>query len=258
MNSKSIRFSFSNGHGQKLSGILDMPPEEPLFYGVFAPCFTCTKESHAAHKVCRALSERGVAMLRFDMTGLGESEGSFADTHFSSRILDITAACHALAADHQPPKLLVGHSISGTAALSAVHHLPQIQLVATLGAPCDPAYVIDKFRRNNLVVVKGDVAELTVMGRKVVVKKTFIDDMLSHDVAAATARIDRQLFIFHAPHDEVVHFDNARTIYDRTSCSRELVPLGASSTHLLEQGAADAGLMADILCEWFRLHSPAT
>ncbi|MCE9506846.1 MAG: alpha/beta hydrolase [Alphaproteobacteria bacterium] len=254
MNGKSIKFSFSNKHGHKLSGILDLPKGVPLFYGVFAPCFTCTKEAHAAHKVCRALAERGIGMLRFDMTGLGGSEGNFAETNFSTRILDIIAACHSLAAEYQPPKILIGHSISGTAALEAVSHLPQIQVLATLGSPCDPAYVVDKFRRNKQITIKGDIAELTVAGHKVIVKKSFIDDMLGHDTAAATAAYDRKLLVFQAPHDSIVSFENAQAIYDRATCDKELLVLNESATHLLEQGAEDADYIAEVICDWFAAH----
>lgn len=254
MGRKSIKFPFSSSRGQKLAGILDLPEGETLFYGVFAPCFTCTKESHAAHKICRALSEQGVGILRFDMTGLGESEGDFAGTNFSSRILDIIAASHALAAAYEPPKILIGHSISGIAALSAAKQLPHLQAVATLGSPRDPEYIIDKFRRNNQITVKGDVAELIVAGRKVPVKKTFVDDMLSHDVAALTAAYDRKLFIFHAPRDEIVSFENARILHERANCDKELLPLGGSATHLLEQGGDDATYIAETICDWFSTH----
>lgn len=254
MNGRSVKFTFSNGRGQALSGILDLPKEAPLFYGVFAPCFTCTKESHAAHKVCRAMAERGAAMLRFDMTGLGGSGGSFAETNFSTRILDIIAACHALAAEYQPPKFLIGHSISGTAALEAAGHLPHIQLLATLGSPRDPAYVVDKFRRNGQIALKGDIAELTVAGHKVIVRKEFIDDMLAHDTAAATAACRKKLLVFHAPHDDIVSFENAQAIYARATCDKELLTLNESATHLLEQGAEDAATIAEAVCGWFALH----
>ncbi len=257
MSRKSIKFPFSNSHGQKLVGILDLPQEEPVLYGVFAPCFTCTKESHAAHKVCRALAENGIGMLRFDMTGIGESGGSFADTNFSTRILDIIAACHAVAAAYAAPKIVIGHSISGTAALAAAAHLLQLQALATLGAPRDPEYIIDKFRQNNQITLRGDSAELMVAGRKISVRKSFVDDMLSHDVAAATAAYDRKLFIFHAPQDATVSFENARILYDRAGGDKELLPLGESSTHLLEQGGEDADFIAETIRGWFDAHLQA-
>lgn len=254
MNHKGTKFSFINSRGQTLSGVLDLPEAPPLFYGVFAPCFTCTKESHAAHKVCRALATRGVGMLRFDMTGLGDSAGDFADTSFSTRILDIISACHAMGAEYQPPKILIGHSISGTASLAAAAHLPSLKALATLGAPRDPVYILDKFKRNNQITMKGDVAELMIAGHKTTVKKHFIDDMSAHDIAAATAAYNRKLFVFHAPHDEIVSFENARTIHERATCDKELVPLSETASHLLERGSEDASFIAETIIDWFRIH----
>ncbi len=254
MNRRTVKFPFSNSRGQKLAGLLEMPEGEPLFYGVFAPCFTCTKESHAAHKICRALTHHGIAMLRFDLTGLGESEGNFAETNFSTRILDIVAACHALAAEHQAPKLLIGHSISGTAALAASTHLASLQAVATLGAPSDPSHVIEGLRRHDLITIKGDAVEMTITGRKITVKKQMIDDMESYSMAKAMAALNHRLFIFHAPHDAIVPFRNAQTIYDLAPCDKELVPLNDSATHLLEQGNDDANFIAETLLGWFDLH----
>ena len=251
MSRKSLKFYFSNNRKQTLSGILDLPGSEPILYAVFAPCFTCTKESHAAHKISRALAERNIGVLRFDMTGLGESEGSFAETNFSTRILDIIAACHALGIQYQPPKLLIGHSISGTAAIAAAKYLPSLQVLTTLGSPRDPKYVVDKLQRHNQIVMKDNMVELTIAGRKINVKPAFIDDMLAHDVIAETTGYDRKLFIFHAPHDEIVSFENAQIIYDRATCDKELLPLGETSTHLLEQGTDDAVYIAETLRTWF-------
>ena len=257
MNRRTIKFPFNNNRGQKLAGLLDLPQDNPLFYGVFAPCFTCTKESHAAHKICHALAERSIAMLRFDMTGLGESEGSFADTNFSTRILDIIAAGQALAAAYQLPKLLIGHSISGTASIAAAAHFPALQVLATLGAPADPSHVVDGLRRQNLITLKGDMAEMIIAGRRITVKKQMIEDMESHTMAEATAAFDRKLFIFHAPHDEIVPYPNAQVIYNRTTGDKELIPLSQSATHLLEKGNEDADFIAETLRGWFDLHSQA-
>lgn len=254
MNRKNIKFSFLNGRGQTLAGLLDLPDGVPLLYGIFAPCFTCTKESHAAHKVCRALAEKGIAMLRFDMTGLGESGGDFADTNFTTRIADIVAAGLALEKEYQAPALLIGHSISGTAAFDASRLLPGVRVLATLGAPRDPAYIIDKFRRNNQIAIKGDRAELTVAGRKVPVRKTFVDDLLAQDVAAATAVYAGKLFVFHAPQDDIAGFENAVLIHERATCDKELVPLSLSATHLLERGDEDAAFIAETIRGWFDLH----
>lgn len=254
MNHRTIKFPFSNDRGQELSGLLDLPGREPLFYGVFAPCFTCTKESHAAHKICRSLARRGIAMLRFDMTGLGDSGGNFAETNFSTRILDIIAACNALVTARQAPKLVIGHSISGTAALAAAPYLPSLQALATLGAPSDPSYVVDGLRRANLLTINGNNAEMVIAGRRITVRKQMVEDMEGYTMTASTAAFDRRLFIFHAPHDEIVPYRNAQVIFDRATCDKELIPLDDAATHLLEKGDTDAEFIAETLCGWFDLH----
>jgi putative redox protein len=252
MGKKSLKFTFPNGRGQTLAGLLDLPDGEPRFFGLFAPCFTCTKESHAAHKICRALGEDGIAMLRFDITGIGGSEGNFAETNFTTHVQDIIAAYQAIAAAHEAPKFIIGHSIGGPAAISASRHLPDLAALATLGSPRDPAAVIEKFRRNNQIVIRDDMAELMVMGRKVMVKKTFMDDLLAQHVAQDTAAFKGKLFIFHAQQDNIVHFDNAQAIFDRATCDKELIPLSGFATHLLEQGDEDARFVAETISVWFQ------
>jgi len=256
MSRKSIKYSFDNGRGQKIAATLDTPEGAPDFYGVFAPCFTCVKESHGAAKISRAMAELNIAMLRFDMTGLGESEGDFAETNFTTRVADIIAACQAVARDFAPPALLVGHSISGTAALKAQSAIPSLQAIATVGAPADPAHIIDKFRRLNAITPKGNgMVDIMVMGQRVTFKESFIDDMLAQDVEEETRAIDRRLFIFHAPHDNVVHFDNAELILERAAkADAELIPLSEAGTHLFETRKEDAIFVAETLADWFRTH----
>lgn len=245
------KFSFLNAEGKTLAGIIDMPARPPLFFGVFAPCFTCVKESHGAAKICRALAERGVAILRFDMTGLGESKGDFADTHFSSRISDIVSACRALEAAYAAPKLLIGHSISGTAALSAIHQLPGIKTLVTVGSPRDPESVIEKFRKLGHMTVREDGIELNVLGRITPFKNTFLDDMLSQDVAGDTARITQKLLVFHAPNDDIVTSSQAEDIIARATSSpgRKLFLLDEAATHLFEKRNDDAVFVAEKILE---------
>lgn len=252
MTRTSTSFSFPNGRGQVLSGTLDAPEENPAFYGVFAPCFTCPKESHGAGKICRALAERGIAMLRFDMTGLGASEGDFAETNFTTRIQDIQAACRALEEAHAAPALLIGHSISGTAALSAARELPSVRLLATVGSPRDPTAVIDKFRRGGLMVLTEDAVELDVLGRKTMFRRSFLDDMLAQNVAADTAALACKLLVFHAPHDDIVSFDNAQEIYDRANGEKEFISLDPAATHLFEKRKEDAVFIAETIAARLR------
>lgn len=253
MNRTSTKFSFANGRGQTLAGVIDAPAEgAPLFYGVFAPCFTCVKDAHGAAKICRAMAEAGAAMLRFDMTGLGQSEGDFAHTTFTTRIADIVAAARALEAQYEPPRLLVGHSISGTAALSAVHQLPSVEVLATVGSPHDAVSSIDKYFRQGLI--SGDAADndmimIDVLGRPTPFHKSFVDDMRAQDVAADTARVTQDLLVFHAPNDAVVEAADARMIYDRAAAARrrEIVWLDEDATHLFENRKEDAQAVADRL-----------
>ncbi|MBI1216007.1 MAG: alpha/beta fold hydrolase [Alphaproteobacteria bacterium] len=252
MGRTSRRHRFRNGRGQELAGTFDLPEGVPLLgYGVFAPCFTCTKDSHAAAKVCRALAERGIGMLRFDITGLGESEGSFAETNFTTRRLDIMAAVSTVIATFEPPKLLIGHSIGGTAALSAAPYLDDIKLLATIGAPDEPSHIIDKLRGRGELTEKGEMVELIVAGRPILFKKSFVADMMEQDVAAETEKITARLLVFHAPYDDTVDFENARIIFDRANCEKDLVPLDAEATHLFENRTEDAELVADTIRDAF-------
>lgn len=251
----STKVSFPNGRGHSLAGILDAPAGKPLFYGIFGPCFTCPKETHAAAKVCRALAEDGVSMLRFDVTGVGGSEGRAADTDFTTRIGDMRAACDFLSQEYAAPKILIGHSISGTAALSATRHMPDIKLVATIGSPSDPAAVIAKFRRNGDIEETPEGATINVLGTPHHFGPHFVPDMLSQSVIEDTAALDRKLMVFHAPHDRIVSYDNAETIVSRAkNADAELIRLDDDATHLFENRSDDALFVAETLMLWCRRH----
>lgn len=251
----STKISFPNHRGDMLSGILDAPAGTPDFYGIFGPCFTCPKETHAAAKVCRALAENGIAMMRFDVTGVGGSEGRAADTNFTTRLADMQSAYDFMAREYAAPRILIGHSISGTAALSAVHGMPAVSVMATIGSPSDPAAIIAKFRRNGNIEENADSATINVLGTKHTFGAHFVPDMLAQKTAEDTARITQKLFIFHAPHDRIVSYDNAETMLSRaTQSDAELIRLDDAATHLFENRADDALLVADTLLSWCRLH----
>jgi len=256
MKRTSTKVFFDNGRGEKLAGILDAPVGKPLFYGVFGPCFTCPKETHAAAKTCRALAEDGVAVLRFDVTGIGGSEGHAPDTDFTSRVSDMIAAAHFLAAAYETPKIMIGHSISGTAALSAVKRLPAIQLLATIGSPSDPTAIIEKFRRNGDIEETADGATINVLGTPHHFGKGFVTNMLTQNVAADTKDLVCKLFVFHAPHDNIVHISNADVITSRagTAAEAEKVVLDKEATHLFENRNDDAVFVAETIMQWCRMH----
>jgi putative redox protein len=256
MKRTSTKVFFDNGRGQKLAGILDAPTEKPLFYGVFGPCFTCPKETHAAAKTCRALADDGVAMLRFDVTGVGGSEGHAPDTNFTTRVNDLIAAAHFLATEYESPKIMIGHSISGTAALSAVQSLPDIQLLATIGSPSDPTAIIEKFRRNGDIDETAGGATINVLGTPHQFGKGFVENMLGQNVAEDTADLACKLFVFHAPHDSIVHASNADIISSRASAAAaaEKIILDEEATHLFENRNDDAVFVAETIMQWCRMH----
>lgn len=242
---RTIPFDFDNGRGDKLSGLLDLPAKEtPDFYGVFAPCFTCIKESHGAFKICRAMADLGAAMLRFDMTGLGKSEGDFSQLNFSKRIEDITAAVLALEAAYGPVTLLAGHSISGTAALHAQASLPHLTTVATIGSPDSAVTTIEKFRAQNLIEEFDDKVVIDVLGQPYTFDKDFPQDLLNQKVPPFAR--DR-LLVFHAPNDKIVAYENAARIAARAPEKAELITLSDTATHLFERGTEDAALVAQHL-----------
>jgi putative redox protein len=245
MSRSSTKISFDNGRGKKLSGIIDSPTEIPIYAtAVIAPCFTCVKESNGAAKISRALAERGIATLRFDTIGVGESAGDQADTDFSSRIADIVAACHALP---DRPRILIGHSISGTAGISAMEQLSFIDMLATVCSPSDPRAVIEKFRAQGLMDESGDGdIAINVLGASIPFRRSFVSDLLSHDVEAVTRNLQKPVLVFHAPADRIVSYSNAETIAARAP-QAELIRMADTATHLFEKGSGDAEFVADVI-----------
>src|SRR5215468_8917578 len=153
------RFDFPNSQGQTLAALLDKPPGEPRAYALFAHCFTCGKDVHAAKRIAEALTALGIAVLRFDFTGLGASEGEFANTTFSSNVADLVAAADALRERRRPPSILIGHSLGGAAVLAAASEVPQARAVVTIAAPSDPTHVTGLFKdRLDEISAKGEVA----------------------------------------------------------------------------------------------------
>lgn len=247
-------FKFSNGRGQTLAGVLERPEGPAWAYGVFGPCFTCLKESHGAVKISRALAARGIGMLRFDVTGVGQSEGVIEQTNFTTRVQDLVGACAAMAGQGLPPALLVGHSISGTAALSAAISVPSVRCVATVGSPADPAAVVEKFRRQGTMTENAQGATIDVLGKPYRFGPDFVPDMLAYPTARDTAALSAKLFIFHPPADKIVAAENAGAIAGRAGAAAraEVHMLDPASTHLFEgaQGTKDAEDIADVLSAW--------
>lgn len=250
MDSISEKTSFDNGRGDLLAGIIDRPTGIARAWAVMGPCFTCVKESHASLKVSRALAARGVGTLRFDTTGFGASQGDALRTNLSTRIGDLAAACSHLAQTGGAPRVMIGHSMSGTAALSAAPRIASIDTLVTVGAPCDSQTTVARFTRDGLIARDSDNAGriiINVLGRAVPFDAGFVDDLLAGTVAEDTARFTGTLIAAHAKNDDIVDFDNAGIIAGRATAARhaEVFVLPDSAGHLLAKGSQDAEALAD-------------
>jgi uncharacterized OsmC-like protein/alpha/beta superfamily hydrolase len=252
---KSERVEFAGSLGNTLAARLDLPSVKPRAYALFAHCFTCSKDIFAASRISAALAEHGVATLRFDFTGLGASEGEFANTNFSSNVEDLVAAADWLRETRSAPALLVGHSLGGAAVLAAAGHVPEARLVATIGAPADAEHVIENFSAHLDQIEQTGQAEVSLAGRPFTIRKQFLDDVRGVDLARKIARLKRALVVFHAPLDQTVGIDNASKIFSAARHPKSFVSLDGAD-HLLTR-KQDAVFVANTLAAWVERVLPA-
>ena len=245
---RAERFDFPNAHGQQLTGLLESPRSEPVAYALFAHCFTCSKESRAAKRIAEALAARGIAVLRFDFTGLGSSEGDFANTDFSSNVGDLVAAADHLRLVRRAPSLLVGHSLGGAAVLAAAARLPEVRAVATIAAPSDPGHVAQLFGdRIDEIRDRGE-GEVVLAGRTFCIRREFLDDAAEQSLLTQVARLGRALLILHAPGDQLVSIDSAGRIFEAARHPKSFVSLD-DADHLLTR-RRDAVYAAEVIAAW--------
>ena len=243
------RLELTNADGHALAARLVLPDGEPTAYGLVAHCFTCSKDLHAVRRVAESLTAHGIGVLAFDFTGLGESEGEFADTTFSTTVSDLVHAARQLSQTHAPPQLLVGHSLGGAAVLAAAGELPEVRAVATIGAPCDPGHVRHLFRDHEADIEALGEAEVNIGGRPFCIRRQFLDDLDSHEaMRERIAALDRPLMILHSPTDQTVGVEQARHIYEAARHPKSFVSLDGAD-HLLSR-REDARFVADVLGAW--------
>ncbi|HMB92446.1 MAG TPA: bifunctional alpha/beta hydrolase/OsmC family protein [Rhodothermales bacterium] len=243
------KITFENDQGDVLAARLDLPIDgEPIAYALFAHCFTCTKNLNAVGNISNALTQRGIAVLRFDFTGLGESEGDFSDTNFSSNIDDLLAAAVFMEATYAAPTILVGHSLGGAAVLQAAHQLSSIKAVVTIGAPFDPEHVTHLFDTSLDEIEHAGCARVNLGGRPFTVKKQFIDDLKAQRVEGRLAALKRPLLIFHAPIDQTVGVENAALIFKAAKHPKSYISLDTAD-HLLSD-PADSMYVGTVLAAW--------
>jgi len=242
------RFDFPGPHG-KLSAKLDAPDGTPRAYGVYAHCFTCSKDVLAANRICQGLAEQGVAMLRFDFAGLGASEGKFVDTNFSSNVEDLLAATDFLRTRFAAPTLLIGHSLGGTAVLAASARIPEAKAVVTIAAPSDPHYVVNSLLHEHLdAITQLGEARVKLAGRNFSIRKHFIDDASGYQLHDKIARLGRPLLVLHAPGDDTVDVANATRIFSIAQHPKSFVSLDGID-HLVTN-KIDAAYVAKLIGAW--------
>jgi uncharacterized OsmC-like protein/alpha-beta hydrolase superfamily lysophospholipase len=242
------RFDFPNAQGQQLAALLDRPDGAVRAVALFAHCFTCGKSVRAARYIAEGLKLHGIAVLRFDFTGLGASEGEFANTTFSSNIDDLVAAADYLRQTLAAPAMLIGHSLGGAAVLAAAHRIPEARAVVTIAAPFDPAHVIGLFGERARDIEGKDDVEVTLAGRPFRVRRSFLDDIKQQNLGERVAALHKALLIFHSPTDDTVGIDNASHIFLAAKHPKSFISL-AGADHLISK-AGDAGYVARVISAW--------
>ncbi len=241
---RSTRITFEGSQATALAGRLELPTGPPIGYAIFAHCFTCSKDSFAASRIAKGLAERGVAVLRFDFTGLGSSEGDFANTDFSSNVDDLVLAASFLRESYAAPTLLIGHSLGGAAVLVAAQRIPEATVVATIGAPSDVAHLASVFESASTEDGSGDI-EVSFAGRRFPMRRRFFEDVSRQNLTAAIANLRRALVVFHSPVDGIVGIEHARRIYDAALHPKSFVSLDHADHFLTDP--QDSAFVADSL-----------
>jgi uncharacterized OsmC-like protein/alpha/beta superfamily hydrolase len=242
------RIEFTGSTGAKLAARLDRPAGAPRAYALFAHCFTCSKDGFAAARIAAALTGHGIAVLRFDFTGLGASGGDFANTNFSSNVDDLVCAADYLRAEHSAPTLLIGHSLGGAAALAAAARVPEATAVATIAAPADPAHVARLLSSARAEIDASGEAEVEIAGRSFRIRRQFLDDLDGQRLPQSIAGLRKALLILHAPLDEYVDIDNAAQLFAAAKHPKSFVSLDGAD-HLLTR-REDAEYVAAVLAAW--------
>ncbi len=245
---ESIRVGFKNNKGEALDARLDRPRGPIAAYALFAHCFTCSKDVLAATRIAKGLAARGIATLRFDFTGLGNSEGDFAKETFSSNMDDLVAAADHLRDAFNAPELLIGHSLGGAAVLAVAGMIDEVRAVATIGAPADPSHVANLLENHIEEISTEGEATVNLAGRSFTVKKRFLEDIAKQKQTERIALLGKALLVMHSPTDEIVGIENAASIFKTAKHPKSFISLD-DADHLLSR-PDDAAYVADVLAAW--------
>ena len=241
--------SFPNDHGDLLAARLSLPPDgRPVAYALFAHCFTCNRNLNAVRRISQEMSDHGLAVLQFDFTGLGDSEGDFSDTGFSSNVDDLVAAARYLEAHHEAPQVLIGHSLGGAAVLKAAGSIPSCNAVVTIGAPADPQHVAHLIADARETIERTGQATVTLAGRSFLIKKQFLDDLEETRMEETIRGLRRALLVCHSPIDQTVGIENAARIFQAALHPKSFLSLDKAD-HLLSN-QADAFYVGRAAAAW--------
>lgn len=242
------KLTFTGYLGDTLVARLDTP-SNPKAYVLFAHYFTGNKDITPLSRIAKALNEVGIALFRFDYTGLGASGGDFANTNFSSNVGDLIAAADFMRENFQAPQILVGHSLGGTASIAAALEIPEVKAVATIGSPCNTEHVKHNFAKHLDEINKNGEAEVILGGKKFNIRKQFLDDIANQDMPSKIANLKRALLVMHSPIDKIVGIDNAQKIYEYAKHPKSFISLDKAD-HLLMESPIDSKYVAEVLAAW--------
>ena len=243
-----MKFDFTNSQGEKLSGRLELPTNEPKAFALFAHCFTCSKDIVAASTIAKTLTSNDIAVLRFDFTGLGNSQGDFSNTNFSSNVSDLVSACKALEKDYQSPQILIGHSLGGAAVLKAAPTMENIKAVVTIGSPSSVDHVSHLFEQDVNTIKEQGEAKVNLAGREFLIKKQFLEDINEVDVLGGVKTMKKALLVMHSPIDNTVSVDHAANIFITAKHPKSFISLD-NADHLL-MNRKDAKYAAETIGAW--------
>lgn len=242
------KFEFTGSQGFQLAARFDKPEGAIKSYALFAHCFTCTKDVFAASRIAKTLNENNIAVVRFDFTGLGASEGDFANTNFSSNVDDLVFAANYMREEFQAPSIIIGHSLGGSAVLAAAENIPEAKAVVTLGSPADIAHVAENFKESRDIIMENGEAEVCLVGRPFKIKKQFIDDIEAVKLQSHVANLKKALLVMHAPLDKTVGIENAGKIFSWAKHPKSYISLD-DADHLISR-KEDAEYAANVIATW--------